>query len=265
MGGKSSPPPAPDYSGAAVATAQGNKDAAIASQQGSMVNQNTPYGSLNYSQRGLTAQGNPTYQADYNLSPVGQKLLDYGNQSALDLGSLQNASAGRVANTFSQPQDTQSVNDIYNKSYALNTSRLDPQWDQNTKANDNKLANQGIMPGSEAYDNEMRTFNEGKNDAYNQAQQSAIATMPQTYQLSTAQRNQPLNELNALRTGSQVTNPQFSQQPGMANVGGPNYLGAAQSQYGGALNGYNAQVGQQNSFMNGLFGLGAAGIGAYPF
>lgn len=265
MGSKSSPPPAPDYQGAAVATASGNKDAAIASQQGSMVNQNTPYGNLNYSQTGTSSQGNPTYTANYDLSPVGQKLLDYSNNSALGLGSLQNGAEQSVSNSFSKPFDLGSVNDIYNKSYDLNASRLDPQWAQADQQNRTQLANQGIDPGSEAYANQMRTFNQAKNDAYNQAQQSAIATMPQTFQLANSVRDQPLNELNALRTGSQVTNPQFSQQPGMANVGGPNYLGAAQSQYGGALNGYNAQVGQQNSFMNGLFGLGAAGIGAYPF
>ena len=46
------PAPAPDYTGAAVATSSGNKETAIAAQQGSMVNQNTPYGSLTYGSAG---------------------------------------------------------------------------------------------------------------------------------------------------------------------------------------------------------------------
>lgn len=296
---KSSPPPAPDYTGAAVATASGNRDAAIASQQGSLVNQNTPYGSLNYSQRGTTAQGNPTYQADYNLSPVGQQLLNYGNQSALGLGALQNTATQNVASTMGQPVNNSNVPALQNNfngqtasqgsdvAYKAATARLDPQWQQNTEMNRTQLANQGIMPGSEAYDNEMRVFNQGKNDAYSQAQANALsqglseaslnnqtgfnqanlnnATAAQQLQQNVSLYNQPLNALNALRSSSQVTNPQFSAQPGMQYTGGPNYAGAAQNQAAGALNGYNSQVGQQNSFTNGLYSLGGAALTGLAF
>src|SRR5678809_965934 len=50
MGKSSSPPPAPDYTGAAQATAQGNIDAAKAAAEANRVNQVTPYGNLQYSQ-----------------------------------------------------------------------------------------------------------------------------------------------------------------------------------------------------------------------
>jgi hypothetical protein len=59
--------------------------------------------------------------------------------------------------------------------------------------------------------------------------------------------------LNAIRTGSQVQNPTFGPTPQEAN-----YLGAAQMTGQGNLNAYNSQVGAQNSFMNGLMGLGGA-------
>ena len=100
-----SPPPAPDYAGAATATAAGNKDNSIAAQQGSMVNQYTPYGSLTYSPGATTAQGNPTYNAQYNLSPTGQTLLDNANRTQTQLAGLQQGAEQNVANTYSRPMD----------------------------------------------------------------------------------------------------------------------------------------------------------------
>jgi hypothetical protein len=263
MGKSSSPPPAPDYTGAAQATAAGNLQAAQQAQQANMVNQYTPYGSLTYSETGTSPQGNPTYSSNVNLSPTGQALLGQANQTQLGLGQLEGGALQNVANTMSQPFNDSSVQNIENQSYAAQTARLDPQWAQNTEQNTAQLANQGITPGSEAYNNQMRTFNQAKNDAYSQANLAAIQTAPQTYQLASAAYNQPLNELNALLTGAQVTNPTFGSTPQQQTTAGPNYLGAAQSTgtYNQGL--YNAQLGQQNAMTSGLFGLGAAGINAF--
>ena len=86
--------------------------------------------------------------------------------------------------------------------------------------------------------------------------------MPQTYQLAQSLRSQPLNELNALRTGSQVTNPTFNQVPQQQTTTGANMLGAAQAQgqYDTGL--YNANVAQKNATTQGLFSLGSAFLGA---
>ena len=260
-----SPPPAPDYTGAAQATAAGNMQAAQQSQQANLVNQNTPYGSLNYTQDPTSrfSSGNPSYTSNINLNQTGQQLLDYSNQSALGLGALQGGATQRVADTMGQPMDLSSVQKISDQSYADQTARLDPQWDQNKKQFDAQMANQGITAGGEAYDNAARDFGQQRNDAYTQARQAAISTMPQTYQLASAAYNQPLNALNALRTGSQVTNPTFGSTPQQQTTTGPNYLGAAQStgQYNQGL--YNANVGQQNAMTSGLFSLGGAGLNAY--
>jgi hypothetical protein len=67
-GGKGSAPPAPDYAGAAQQTAAGNKETAIATQAGNMINQYTPYGSVTYAQRGEYA-GTPLWEQVVNLSP----------------------------------------------------------------------------------------------------------------------------------------------------------------------------------------------------
>jgi hypothetical protein len=48
-------------------------------------------------------------------------------------------------------------------------NRLQPQIAQDEAAMTQRLANQGITPGSEAYNNAMRTQGEQKNDLYSQA------------------------------------------------------------------------------------------------
>jgi len=256
--GKSQPsaPAAPDYTGAAQATAAGNMQSAQQAQQANMVNQYTPYGSLTYSQDQTSRfGGNPSYSANINLSPTGQKLLDNQNTAALGLGDATNSALGRVQDTMSKPMDQTSVQGVADQAYKNYTSRLDPQWQHSQAMTENQLVNQGLRPGTEAYDNAMRDFNNAKNDAYTQANTASINTMPQTYQLDTSMRNQPLNELNALRTGSQVTNPQFSSSPQQQTVGGADYLGATNSMYGTQMNGYNAGTAANSGMMGGLMGL----------
>lgn len=262
-----SPPPAPDYTGAARATSAGSVQASIANNLMAHPNIYTPLGSQTWTQTGTQtipgADGNaavdvPTYGQNVDMTPQGQDL--YNRQLALSQGlmGLGQSSLDQTTASLGKPQDFSSVKDIADQSYANQTARLDPQWAQNEEMQGSQLANQGITQGSEAYNNAMRTFNQGKNDAYTQARQAAIATMPQTYQLSTAQRMQPLTELNAIRSGAQPQMPQFQPTQYAMGAQGPNMLGAAgaQSQYDMGL--YNSQVGSQNSAMSGLFGLGGA-------
>jgi hypothetical protein len=253
-----SPPPAPDYTGAANATAQGNLEAARVAAKANRVNQYTPYGNLTYT-NGINGDQDQ-WRADYSLSPVGQQLLDYNNQSQLGLGKLQNTALEGTQDAFSKPFDYNSVGQVQDSALKAYTDRLDPQWDRKQQQTETQLVNQGLRPGTEAYDNAMRDFNVGRNDAYQQANLAAIQTAPQTFQMATALRSQPLNELNALRTGSQVTNPTFQNQPQQQTTAGPNLLGAAQAQgqYGQGL--YNQQQASNNNFMSGLFNLGAAAI-----
>lgn len=236
--GNSSPPPAPDYTGAAQAT-----------QRSQMVSQNTPYGSLKYFNDPSSPSG---FGSNVTLSPTGQRLLDLNNQISTGLGDQAVGGLARVGQAFSQPFDFGSVQDVQDKAYGAMTARLDPQWQMQQAQMETKLRNQGIPVGSEAWQNEMRTFNQAKNDAYQQANLGAIQTAPQTFQLASALRTQPLNELNALRSGSQVTTPQFTPQPGA------NYLGATQAagQYAGDI--YNAKTAQQNAMKGGLANLGGS-------
>jgi hypothetical protein len=162
-----------------------------------------------------------------------------------------------VQQQYSQPMDLSSVPQIADQAYEAQTARLDPQWDQRAEQNRTMLANQGLSPGGEAYTNAMRDFESARTDAYGQARLGAIQTMPQTYQLASSAYNQPLNTLNALRTGAQVQNPQFGQ-------GGipTNYGQAAQQQGMWNQDIFNMNMGAYNNQVSGGAALGAAAIAA---
>ena len=264
-----SPPPAPDYPAAATATSQGSAQAAVANSLLNMRNTNTPLGSQSFNQigtydiPGIGGQPGfsiPRYDQSISMTPEGQNL--YNQQMGLSTGlmGLGQGSLDQTRASLGKPQDFGSVQDIADQSYAAQTARLDPQWEQRKGQFDQQMANQGIAAGGEAYGNAAREFGQQRNDAYTQARLAAQQTMPQTYQLSTAQRMQPLTELNAIRTGAQPQMPQFQGLPAAGGVQGPNMLGAAQGQNQYNMGLYNSQVGQQNSMMGGLFNLGAAAL-----
>ena len=84
------------------------------------------------------------------------------------------------------------------------------------------------------------------------------------------QRNQPLNELAAMLSGVQLTQPQFLTPP-QPTIAAGDLQGAQYANYQGALQqqamqnrnnliGFQAQQAQNNALMGGLFGLGGAGI-----
>lgn len=255
-----SPPPPPDYSAAAQATAAGNKENIQYQTNANRYAQYTPYGNQTWT------AGDPNTGAGWasyiNLDPTAKSTVDKQMGLSNQMADLTSKSMGAV--NAQGPMDLSSVDRVMQESYKNQTDRLDPQWKANDVAQDSKLANQGLQPGTEAYDNAMRSYGQSKNDAYTQARQSAIANMPQTYQLAQATYDQPLNRANALRTGAQVTNPQFQSTPGAGYTPGPDMLGAAQGENSYNMGLYNSQVGAANSANSGL--MSAAGsIGSAVF
>lgn len=262
----SSAPPAPDYTGAAEATAAGNADAARIAAKANRVSQYTPYGNLIYTSG---VNGDPDqWKSEVQLSPDQQQLLDQQNKVSLGLADLSNTGLDYVKNMLSQPFDTsklpaEQINAGQTAQDAI-MSRLNPQFEQSENALRTRLANQGIAPGSEAWNNEMRTFSQGKNDAYTQAGLQGINVGQQARQQALQEqaylRNEPLNTLNSVRSGSQVTNPTFSSVPQQATTQGADYLGAATQNYNSALGNYNANQAGSNAMMSGLFSLGGGAL-----
>lgn len=206
----------------------------------------------------IPAGGDPDHwTSTLNLSPTGQQLLDYNNAAQLGLGKQTGLALDRVNEGLSKPFDYGSVQDLSDQSYAAQTARLDPEWQTRDQQFQQQMANQGISAGGEAYNNAARTFGQQRNDAYSQARLNAQQMMPQTYQLASSLRSQPLNELNALRTGAQVTNPTFQAVPQQQTTAGPDMLGAAQAQGQYDTNVFNQEQQSSNSMTSGLMSMAA--------
>jgi hypothetical protein len=76
----------------------------------------------------------------------------------------------------------------------------------------------------------------------------------------TQQRQMPLNEMNALLTGAQVSMPNMPNFNTSTSAGGANYSQAAQNQYSAGMDAYNAKQQANQSLMSGIGSV--AGIAA---
>ena len=269
-GGGSAPPP-PDYAGAARETAAGNLDAARANIAANRVNQYTPYGSLEYQVSGEDKFGNPMWKATQSLAPAQQKLLDYQNQASLGLGQLTNKGLGYVSNMLENPFDTSKLPTTgFNPSQSYQDAymqRLAPQIAQGREALNTQLANSGIPVGSEAYKRAMQAQGMKENDLLAAATTQGFGVGQQARQSALQEqaylRNEPLNTLNAVRSGAQVQGPSFVNSAQQATTAGPDILGATQMGYNAQMGAANAQNAANNAMTQGLFSLAGAGAMKY--
>jgi hypothetical protein len=252
------PPAPPDPVATANAQQNLNQNTATTQQLLNMTNQVTPQGSLTYTQSGNNtftgADGKtytvPQFTATQTLSPQEQELFNLGNQTQKNLAQIgvdQSSKIGALLNTpFNGDQATEDKLD------SLAAARLDPQFAKNQAALETELSNKGIQIGSAAWNDAMTQFGQTKNDAYNQLY---LNGNQQAFNQAVAERNQPINEITALMSGSQVSNPNFTSTP-TTNVAGTDYSGLVQNEFNNQTQQYNTQVGQQNAMAGGLFGLG---------
>ena len=289
----------PNYSNAAQETAAGNLANAQATTQANRVNQNTPYGSLNYVQ-GTDANGNPTWTANQTAAP--------------QLGNAINANLGNLSNTYSQnfqapaafqgiaqyqPVQAQSFNssgDLPGIGFygsRLNAQQLDPnalkalpQYDVNTKINqaalptygidpgqsytdaimqrlqpsltrqsaasDAQLANQGIMPGSEAYNTAKTLLSQNQNDALTSAIVNGMQTGLQANQQAYGQQAGQIG-LNLQGQG---------QNFGQGIAGNQQYMGANNQAYQQQLANQQLGIGAQNQSFNQALAQNQYGLAA---
>lgn len=268
LGPAPSAPAAPDYSAAARETAAGNLAAAQTATAANRVNQITPYGNLTYSESGTDSRGNPIWTATQTLSPAQQQLLDYQNQTSAGLGRLSQTGLGYVENMLNTPFDTSRLPTTgFNPSQSYQDAymqRLAPQIQQGQERTQQRLANQGIDIGSEAYDRAMQAQAKAENDLLLGATTQGFGVGQQARQQALQEqaylRNEPLNTLSAVRTGAQVQGPSFVNSAQQANTAGADILGAQQMQYNAQMGDFNQKQAAQQNFNQGLMGLGAAGI-----
>ena len=255
-------PKAPDPYETAAAQAGMNRDTALTQAQLGTGTQNNPWGSVSYTQgadRTFTdSQGNvvttPTYTQNTTLTRPQQKIFNQGQAAELNLAELANDQSSFLQGYLDKPFKYNNQK-AENWAYDLGAQRLDPRMEQQRAATETRLANQGIAPGSRAWETAMAQQGETQNDAYNQLM---LNGRQMAFSEALAQRNQPLNEISALMSGSQVSNPATMGAAPMATpgVGGVDYSGLVGQKFAADTSAYQNKLG-------GLFGLGAAGITAF--
>jgi hypothetical protein len=292
MGKKTESPPTPDYRGAAIEQGAANLESARATARLSNPNTYTPYGTQLVSYEGDV----PTIRQ--TLTPTAQKTLEAQQGVELALANLGSQGARTASTVLDKPfsfggPNVQTSLDLSNVAkMPVNAgmtgqeaimSRLEPSLARQRTSTETQLINQGLRPGTEAYDNAINLLGQQETDARTQAvlqginldiganqqgfgqqleagkfgntaQQQALAEAIQLRQL-------PLNEITALMSGSQIQNPQFGAYSGATVQAAPIFAGA-QAQGAFDQNTYNQQVSQANAATAGLYSLGGAALSA---
>jgi len=253
-------PAAPDYTGAA-----------IAQQKANMVNQYTPYGSVEYN-----PIGDNRYEQRVRLSPEQQAAYDKDVQMNAQLQDVGLQGLGYVQSalnkplSFDQMQQLQSPGQIQqaasDAAYQNAMRYTEPRLQRQQAGLESQLANQGITRGSEAWNAAMADAEANKANIYGQAQNQAYlqglqgaqqaygqglgTRQQQIAEAQTLQQN-PINMLNAVRTGSQLQSSQMP-QVGTSSPATLDLLNAttAQGQYGQGL--YNAQMAARGAQIQGV-------------
>ncbi|WP_429497249.1 tail fiber domain-containing protein [Robbsia andropogonis] len=310
MGGKSDTPSTPDPYATAAAQTQTNQQTAAYNKALNAGTINNPFGSSSQVQTGTDpTTGAPTYTTtttgnDQVNSLISSLLGTAGSsnsslQSALSglsglagqygnlNSSLSNLSSG-LSGAYSSAQDAaqQGTDAYYNQAMAY----LKPQQQQDTAALNSQLANQGLVPGTAAYNNASQNLSRSQTLANNTAMNSAITQGKQLglnqlagqEGLTSAQagllQDQASNLSNEGTTYGQLASASslpYSQISALASLlpsstnstasaDASNLSNDVYSSYSGALNSANAATGSSNSLMSGLFGLGSSVLGASP-
>jgi hypothetical protein len=310
LGPAPSAPAAPDYRGAAQETATGNLEAARVATAANRVNQVTPYGNLNYAETGTDSYGNPTWTATTSLSDIGQQLLNNQNQASLGLGGTINSALGRVQSTMGQGfnPNTPAIQyggqaptlgqvgqagqaqgmgnaptlqtnldyqgmEGWDKATGLLMNRLNPQIAQSEERLQAQLANQGIAPGTEAYNRAMQQQGQKTNDLLTQAQlagqnvqqnmfgqalqggnfaNQAMLGQNQAQGANTQLSNQAMQQNYANQLAANQQNNQAMQQMFANQQAGANLSNQAQQQaYNQAMTQYNMPLNTLSALRSG--------------
>jgi hypothetical protein len=275
----------------------------------------------------MTGGGQPT--VTQTLTPQAQQTLDSQMRVQTALANLGETGIGNAQSTLSKPfvptstEIQRSFGDpnSFNAQSGIDTSniaampinagmnaqklimeRLNPTIEAGDTSFKQALANQGLAPGTAAYDAAYRNRSNQINDLYNQAalqginldltanqqgfnQQQAraglynqamsqnfgqkqgaaqFANQAQQQQLAQdmALRSQPINEVIGLMGGSQIQLPQFQGYQGAAVAPAPTFAGA-QAQGQADMQRYGVQQAGNNAGVQGITSLASSAAMAY--
>jgi len=238
-----------------------NRDTAITQMQLNSGTQVNPWGTVSTEQTGqnsfVDSTGKTVYTPKFtqttNLSPTQQTIFDQSQAAEGNMAGIANEQSAFLKDYLNKPFEFNN-RDAENWAMDLASPRIMAQQGQNEAALRTGLANKGIREGSAAWNAEMTRMTQGNTDQMNQL---ALTGRGQAFGEAMATRNQPLNEITALLSGSQVSNPaQMSGPMAQAGVAGVDYTGLVNQKF-------QSDTANYQNKMGGLFGLASAGVGMF--
>jgi hypothetical protein len=225
-------------------------------------------------------------QTQQGLAALGNKAIGSVSPTIgtdLDTSQLPSAVTTNLPTSADQfaPMADQARQSYYDKATRL----YGEQFGQQEDAMRTQLANQGLQQGTQAYDRAVDQFQRNKDLAYQNAADTATqkgydlqtqelnnlinavgaqnASRSSGIQQQTAIRETPINEIIGLMSGTQVQNPQFSNQGSGAQVQSAPLYNAFSDYSNANINANNANAAGKNAMMGGLAGLGSAAMFAF--
>lgn len=273
---KGSAPQSPNYSQAASADQAYNAQSAQTATNQAHPNQTSAWGSSEWSYDPTTQQ----YTQNVSLNPTEQATLEQQQGAQLGAQTGANQFAGSLDSSGLLNPITSQINgagsyDPQAEAAAWNEyeNTNAPIMAQQTSQLETQLADQGLTPGSQAYQTAMQNLEANQNTANSSAASQAYLTGIQGGQAeqgmdinalnaNEGEQTQGLNLLNGLLGDTTISNPYANSTAGVYEAAPGENLQAAQDQGQADLNAYNAQTQGQNSLLNGLVstGLGAAAL-----
>lgn len=263
MNGPSAPTP-PDPEEVAGAQVAQNIGTAIAQGTLNNVNQVTPDGSLTYSQTGTTQWRDPNtgerfdipqFTAVQTLSEDGQRVMDAQNAADINMANFAADQTDRMGDLLGTPFSID-TGDTEARLMELGMNRLSPAFERRREQTRAQLSAQGIKEGSAAFDRAMARLGESENDAMNEL---LLSGRGQAVQEALTVRNQPINEITALLSGSQVSQPRFV-PTNPAQIANVDRAGLEMAEYDAELANWRQQQQNRQNLMGGLFGLASGGL-----
>lgn len=275
--GGGSAPSYPDPYTVAGATTQTNENTAAYNKAINLNNYTNPFGSQTSVQTGTDPNtGAPIYSTQISANPQLQQQLSSllgqtGNSGAINSQAL-NGLMG-LSGSLNPGAAQAAQQNGQNAAYQSAMGYLSPQFSQQQTSLEAQLANQGLAPGSQAYDNAYgnlaRAQGQQQQQAINQAQLTGSQIGTQNLQNQISGINTQAGLLGQMVGIGQTP---YSNLQTIAQMI-PGYSGTAQSsaapaniaqqfqdQYQSQLAGYNAKQSSSNQMMGGLFGLGSAAL-----
>jgi hypothetical protein len=241
-------PPKPIDVGAVTTQAnQQNTGNAFQNAAFNRLNQTDQFGNtLNYSQTGKDALGNPIFGASQQLGATGQQFA--GGLSGLGQKYMDTAGQG-IGSSM----------DAMNSAYDAATAFSAPRQARQMEAQNNRLVNMGHDPSNEAYKNRMTDLAENQSAANNTL---AAQLQGQMFNQGLAGRQQQMSELQpGMQFGMGTLSPNLVNAPGV-NVGNVDVGGLHQANQAGQWQNYNAQMQNRNAMLGGLAGIGGSILAA---